>query len=77
MAAVPIAIGTKRNSFRAAKNQKIASDFLIFCRSIKFYLLPIAIGTGGDSTYETVSKKSFAAKGGRKKLHEPLCILPR
>jgi hypothetical protein len=32
----------KRNSFRAAKNQKIASDFLIFCRSIKFYLPPQA-----------------------------------
>jgi hypothetical protein len=43
----------KRNSFRAVKNQKIASDFLIFYRSLKFYLLPIAIGTGGDSTYET------------------------
>jgi hypothetical protein len=32
----------KRNSLRAAKNQKIASDFLIFCRSIKFYLPPQA-----------------------------------
>jgi hypothetical protein len=32
----------KRNSFRAAKNQKIASDFLIFCRSIQFYLPPQA-----------------------------------
>jgi hypothetical protein len=32
----------KKNSFRAAKNQKIACDFLIFCRSIKFYLPPQA-----------------------------------
>jgi hypothetical protein len=36
------AIAAKRNSFRAAKNQKIASDFLIFYRSIKFYLPPQA-----------------------------------
>jgi hypothetical protein len=34
----------KRNSFRAAKNQKIAFDFLIFCRSIKFYLIPTEVG---------------------------------
>jgi hypothetical protein len=27
---------------------------------------------GGDLSYETASKKSFAAKGGRKKLHEVL-----
>jgi hypothetical protein len=32
----------KRNSFRAVKNQKIASDFLIFYRSLKFYLPPQA-----------------------------------
>jgi hypothetical protein len=49
----------KRNSFRAVKNQKIARDFLIFYRSLKFYLLPIAIGTGGDSTYETASIYPF------------------
>jgi hypothetical protein len=42
MAAIPIAIGTKRNSFRAVKNQKIACDFLIFYRSLKFYLPPQA-----------------------------------
>jgi hypothetical protein len=42
MAAVPIAIGTKKNSFRAVKNQKIASDFLIFYRSLKSYLPPQA-----------------------------------
>jgi hypothetical protein len=35
---------TKRNSFRAVKNQKIASDFLIFYRSIKFYLIPTEVG---------------------------------
>jgi hypothetical protein len=28
----------KRNSFRAVINQKIASDFLIYYRSLKFYL---------------------------------------
>jgi hypothetical protein len=32
----------KRNSFRAVKNQKIACDFLIFYRSLKFYLPPQA-----------------------------------
>jgi hypothetical protein len=42
MAAIPIAIGTKRNSFRAVKNQKIASDFLIFYRSLTFHLPPQA-----------------------------------
>jgi hypothetical protein len=40
MAAIPTSVGTKRNSFRAAKNQKIACDFLIFCRSIKYYSPP-------------------------------------
>jgi hypothetical protein len=34
----------KRNSFRAVKNQKIASDFLIFYRSLKFYLIPTEVG---------------------------------
>jgi hypothetical protein len=34
----------KRNSFRAVKNQKIASDFLIFYRSLKFYLIPTKVG---------------------------------
>jgi hypothetical protein len=32
----------KKNSFRAVKNQKIACDFLIFYRSLKFYLPPQA-----------------------------------
>jgi hypothetical protein len=31
-----------RNSFREVKNQKIACDFLIFYRSLKFYLPPQA-----------------------------------
>jgi hypothetical protein len=35
---------TKRNSFRAVKNQKIASDFLIFYRSLIFNLLPTEVG---------------------------------
>jgi hypothetical protein len=64
----------KRNSFRAVKNQKIASDFLIFYRSLKFYLLPIAIGTGGDSTYETASKEVFYRQRRQEKLHESLSI---
>jgi hypothetical protein len=41
----------KRNSFRAAKNQKIASDFLIFLPLYKILFAAV----GGDSTYETVS----------------------
>jgi hypothetical protein len=35
---------TKKNSFRAVKNQKTACDFLIFYRSLKFYLLPTKVG---------------------------------
>jgi hypothetical protein len=42
MAAIPTSVGTKRNSFRAVKNQKIACDFLIFYRSLKYYLPPQA-----------------------------------
>jgi hypothetical protein len=49
----------KRNSFRAAKNQKIASDFLIFCRSLKFYSPPGEGREGGDSTFDTASKILF------------------
>jgi hypothetical protein len=42
MAAIPTSVGTKKNSFSAVKNQKIACDFLIFYRSLKFYLPPQA-----------------------------------
>jgi hypothetical protein len=75
MAAIPIAIGTKKNSFRAVKNQKIACDFLIFYRSLKFYLPPqaaICLMRQPQKNKNLAPKKSFAAKGGMKKLHEPL-----
>jgi hypothetical protein len=35
---------SKSDSFRAVKNQKIACDFLIFYRSLKFYLIPTEVG---------------------------------
>jgi hypothetical protein len=41
----PPSDAAKRNSFRAVKNQKIACDFLIFYRFLKFYLLPTEVGT--------------------------------
>jgi hypothetical protein len=40
----------ERNSFRAVKNQKIACDFLIFYRSLKFYLIPTEVGKAAVST---------------------------
>jgi hypothetical protein len=47
----------KKNSFRAVKNQKIACDFLIFYRSLKFYLPPQA----AICLMRHPPKKSFAA----------------
>jgi hypothetical protein len=52
-AAIPIAIGTVVNFKEAHVFEKLLRNFSKTCASKEFYLLPIAIGTGGDLTYET------------------------
>jgi hypothetical protein len=43
--------------YRAAKNQKIACDFLIFCRSERISFGPDSYRDSRRLTYETASKK--------------------
>jgi hypothetical protein len=50
-AAIPTSVGTKRNSFRAVKNQKNRLRFFDFLPLFKI----LFAAAGGDWTYETAS----------------------